>query len=374
MSACPSLRTSARRIGIKSKEVDRPATNTLIQQSQQPPEDSNKNLSFIHTFLNTMFALQTSTTLISMATLLVLTGRVSAIPFPELARGLPSDVTHVAIDEDTSHYLAFKRDGSLHARYPIEVDTGMNISAIGARAAPTCSALSIDDVKKLAGWPAIEKYANDNWGTKSRKVLTNAKEYPANPALLCVTNEVIPVQTTGYNCQTHQISSHGTLMGTSGKASLSVEQGLSSESSYTVTKSTSIGVSNTVSVQLGVPEIASVTEAFTLSMDVTDTTAHSFGQTYEDKSTVQVDVEAPEGKTCKAVASSKTCQIQAKGSIRYIANGWVWFNYDSRTNGHYKWAASIDAIITNINDRSDYLDFQGSIQANTDFDYHGECV
>ncbi|KAL0065784.1 hypothetical protein AAF712_007272 [Marasmius tenuissimus] len=137
-----------------------------------------------------------------MATLAVVTNRVSAIPFSELARGLPSDITHVAIDEDTSHYLAFKRDGTLHSRYPIEMNTGMNISAIG---------------------------------------------YPDRAALLCVTDEVIQVKSTagslsspgtdptGHDCQTRQTTSNSAIVGTTGKVTVSVEQGFSSESSYTVT-------------------------------------------------------------------------------------------------------------------------------------------
>ncbi|KAG7441246.1 uncharacterized protein BT62DRAFT_908782 [Guyanagaster necrorhizus] len=35
-------------------------------------------------------------------------------------------------------------------------------------------------------------------------------------------------------------------------------------------------------------------------------------------------------------ASTKTCNIQGTGNIRYLASGWIWFNYDSETRGHYK--------------------------------------
>ncbi|KAJ8083051.1 hypothetical protein PM082_008914 [Marasmius tenuissimus] len=308
-----------------------------------------------------------------MATLAVVTNRVSAIPFSELARGLPSDITHVAIDEDTSHYLAFKRDGTLHSRYPIEMNTGMNISAIGVRAAPTCSGLSIDDVKKLAGWPAIEKHANDKWGKGSRRVLTNPEEYPDRAALLCVTDEVIQVKSTGHDCQTRQTTSNGAIVGTTGKVTVSVEQGFSSESSYTVTKATSLGVSNTVSVQLGLPEIAEVSASFTVSAEVTNTNSHSFGETFNDKSTFKVKLDAPKGETCKVVLNSRTCRIQAQGSIRYIATGWVWFNYHSATKGHYKWAVNINNAVPEIDDRSDFLDFKGAVQANTALDYDVQC-
>lgn len=66
--------------------------------------------------------------------------------------------------------------------------------------------------------------------------------------------------------------------------------------------------------------------------------------------------------------------MDAKGSIRYLATGWVWFNYDDETEGHYKWAANIDNILTNQDDRSTFADFHGSMVSDTHTAYDGTCV
>lgn len=66
--------------------------------------------------------------------------------------------------------------------------------------------------------------------------------------------------------------------------------------------------------------------------------------------------------------------MSAKGTIRYLATGWVWFNYDSKTQGHYKWAANIDSILTNIDDRSSTSEFSGSMAADTHTAYEGVCA
>ena len=68
-----------------------------------------------------------------------------------------------------------------------------------------------------------------------------------------------------------------------------------------------------------------------------------------------------------------TCSTQATGSVRYLATGWVWFNYDSKTEGHYKWAAHIDAILTDDDDRSSFAAFKGSMASDTHAAYEGKC-
>ncbi|KAK0435926.1 uncharacterized protein EV420DRAFT_1674065 [Desarmillaria tabescens] len=70
---------------------------------------------------------------------------------------------------------------------------------------------------------------------------------------------------------------------------------------------------------------------------------------------------------------TKTCTIQATGNIRYLASGWIWFNYDDKTDGHYKWAVSIKTVLTNQDDRSSFAEFKGSMLTNTLSIYEGNC-
>ncbi|KAG7441251.1 uncharacterized protein BT62DRAFT_923471 [Guyanagaster necrorhizus] len=304
-------------------------------------------------------------------TLLTALSGVAAVPFSQLFRTLPKDISHVAVDEAHGHYLAFKRDGSLYGRYPVDAQS----NGLERRAASQCAQLSVDEAKTLPGWDAIVQYANNNWGDGSRTIVTNPSDYVDSPAQVCITDDVVELSFSGDPvCQTHTTSSEGSLVGTSGEVDIEVDQGFNTDTSYTLTTASTIGVSDTLTVKVGVPEVAEVTDALTISTEVTDTTSSTFDVSYNDVSKVTIKMTAPEGKTCTATTSTKTCNIQATGNIRYLASGWVWFNYDDETDGHYKWAASIEAVLTNQDDRSSFAEFKGSMVANTQTSYAGTCT
>ena len=69
-----------------------------------------------------------------------------AVPFSQLTKILPRDVTSIAVDEKTGEYVAYKSDGSLSGRYPI--NARISGSTPSKRAAPQCGNLSVDDLKK----------------------------------------------------------------------------------------------------------------------------------------------------------------------------------------------------------------------------------
>ncbi|KAK0476971.1 hypothetical protein IW261DRAFT_1487923 [Armillaria novae-zelandiae] len=295
---------------------------------------------------------------------------VTALPFSQLVRSLPRDIAHIAVDEARGHYLAFKRDGSLYGRYPVDAET----SIVERSGASQCAQLSVAEAQTIPGWNDIVQYANSNWGSGSHNIVTNPTDYVDSPAQVCITDDVVQLSYSGDPvCQTHTTTSQGSLVGTEGEVNIEVDQGFNSDSSYTVSSASTLGVSNTLSVKIGVPEVAEVTDAFTVSTSVTDTTSSTIDTSYSDTGKVTIKMTAPEGKTCTAVTSTKTCNIQASGQIRYLATGWIWFNYDSATHGHYKWAVSIEAVVTNQDDRSSFATFKGSMVANTETSYAGNC-
>ncbi|KAK0222689.1 hypothetical protein EDD85DRAFT_914401 [Armillaria nabsnona] len=304
-----------------------------------------------------------------IAILTALSG-VAAVPFSELVGILPKDIAHIAVDEASSHYLAFKRNGTLYGRYPIDAES----NGLERRAASQCGLLSVDEAKTLRGWNAIVQYANDNWGDSSRKIVTNPSDYVDSPAQVCITDEIVELSFSGDPvCQTHNSSIGGSLVGTDGEVTLEADQGFTTSTSYTVTSASTIGFSDTLSVKVGVPEVAEMTEALTISTEVTDTTSSAFDVSYNDVSKVTFKMTAPQGTTCTATLSTTTCSIQATGNIRYLASGWIWFNYDNKIGAHYKWAAPIEGVLTNQDDRSSFAEFKGSMSTNTRAIYEGNC-
>lgn len=118
----------------------------------------------------------------------------SALPFDKVAALLPRDVTHIALDERANEYIAFKRDGTLHARYPADQP---HVHALQLRNnAGTCTNLSTAEVQTrrcffdsiyqpqaqhcivylVPGWNKIVEYAQKNWGKGSYNLATNPPE------------------------------------------------------------------------------------------------------------------------------------------------------------------------------------------------------
>ncbi|KAF5384519.1 hypothetical protein D9757_006448 [Collybiopsis confluens] len=310
---------------------------------------------------------------ISALLVVSLAARIQAIPFAGLTSALPRDVTHIALDERSHEYVAFKRDGSLYGRYSAD----MADFDIRPRDTPasTCTNLTIDEAKTLGGWNTIVKYADDKWGTGSRKIVVNPKDYPSSGALVCITDQNVKATFTGSpTCQSNKVTTSGQITGTNGTVSIAVAQGFTATASLVVSKAATIGVSDTLSAKINFPEVAEVSESVTLSTSITNTQTSGFDSSHNDVSTVTVVMNAPKGETCNAITSVTTCTLQATGRVQYLASGWVWFNYDDKTHGHYKWSVNIESAVTNADDRSSYAEIKGSVEATTHASYKGKCA
>ncbi|KIY61509.1 hypothetical protein CYLTODRAFT_405513 [Cylindrobasidium torrendii FP15055 ss-10] len=294
----------------------------------------------------------------------------AAMPFSQLTKFLPSDVAHVGLDEDRREFVAYRRDGSLYGRFPVDDSANNSFT----KRDPTCGDLSVEQAEGMPGWGAITKYADDKWGTRSRNIVTNPDGYLNRPAQVCVTDEVIELSFSADPvCQTHTTTTQGELVGTSGTVAIGVEQGFNTDTSYTVTQASTLGMDTTLEISVGIPEVADVTASMTISTSVTNELSSTFDVSYNDVSTVTLTMNAEEGKKCSAIVESKTCNMQAKGQIRYLATGWIWFNYEDRTEGHYKWAAHIDSILSK-DDRSTFAEFRGAMSSDTKTAYKGTCA
>ncbi|THU75149.1 hypothetical protein K435DRAFT_917267, partial [Dendrothele bispora CBS 962.96] len=112
-----------------------------------------------------------------IVTTLLFLCRVQAIPFGQPTQDHGSEISHIAVNENAGHYLAFRRDGSMIGRYKFDKKrTSLTINHARDDVS-MCADLSVDEAKTLPGWDTITKYADDNWGKKSRNIVTNPKEY-----------------------------------------------------------------------------------------------------------------------------------------------------------------------------------------------------
>jgi hypothetical protein len=82
-------------------------------------------------------------------TLLALVSFVWAVPFAQFEADLPRDVSYIAHDEGTGHFLAFFSDGSLYRKFSAVEPEGEQFVGLHARGTngTSCANLTVDQLK-----------------------------------------------------------------------------------------------------------------------------------------------------------------------------------------------------------------------------------
>lgn len=299
----------------------------------------------------------------------------SAMPFEQVVRNLPRDVAHIALDETSGQYLAYKPDGSLAGKYPADTKRGF----LGRKrdAGSPCAKLAVEEAKQLPGFKQIEDYANKEWGTGKRNIVTNPTnaDQAFGGATACVSNDVVQVEFSGSpTCNTRTGEVDSSAKQTNGSITSSVSSTYSNKGSWAVTTSSSIGVSAKVSASIKIPEIAELGGEITTSAEFTSEVAHGFETTNTDSVATGGTFGVPSGQKCQIKYDVKSCTVPGHGRVRYEAKGFVWFEYDDKVQDHFKWAVNIEEVVKNIDDRSSFLEFAGSIQGTTNANFNSSCT
>jgi len=224
----------------------------------------------------------------------------------------------------------------------------------------------------------LKSTAEKNWGTGSYNVVTNDKDYPDSPANSCVSTDAVPIDpdsgtSASTSCTTQSSSSDGVQVGTSGTVSLTHSTGSSYSTTTTVTQESTISVGASVGVNITFPGVAEVTPGFSFSGQVTNTLSNANQYKVDQTTSAVTTQQNSPGKTCHLEFTTQSCSITGSGKIRMVATGWVWFEYNDKTQGHYKWALSIDSTLTNEDDRSSFIEFKSTTGATSTSDYKGVC-
>ncbi|KAK7057744.1 hypothetical protein R3P38DRAFT_2842833 [Favolaschia claudopus] len=284
---------------------------------------------------------------------------------------LPTDTDVLAFDPVSGTVSAYDLDGAFLGH----VTSASEEASIAKRADGTCSQLGPNDLKGLAGWSLVEEQAKKNWGKGKYNLATNMANYADYPALACVSDATAKVAVQGKpSCVTTTQTTGGTLVGTSGTATLSALQGTSSSTVITTTKTSNWATGLSVSAKIGIPDIVDTTTTFTSSVSITNSLSHAVTATSNNQQTQSITMNAADGATCSLTFTSKSCTASGKGSIAMIAQGWAWFQYHSKVNGHYYWALNIAKYIPDVAQRSSTIDFTTAISATNDSQYKGTCT
>eukprot|EP00998_Keelungia_sp_KM082_P005934 NODE_2216_length_1111_cov_51.555894_g2198_i0.p1 GENE.NODE_2216_length_1111_cov_51.555894_g2198_i0~~NODE_2216_length_1111_cov_51.555894_g2198_i0.p1 ORF type:complete len:313 (-),score=62.63 NODE_2216_length_1111_cov_51.555894_g2198_i0:92-1030(-) len=116
------------------------------------------------------------------------------------------------------------------------------------------------------------------------------------------------------------------------------------DNSYSWTFSTTVGVSNTLSITAKIPDLFSATESFTLTVDRTSTQAQT--HTEEKSWSVSQEIKIPPRSTVKATFTVEKMivsgQYQATMKLPNYAKLWC----NDRVNGHYEWFMTADDFLS----------------------------
>ncbi|KAJ7655553.1 hypothetical protein DFH06DRAFT_479292 [Mycena polygramma] len=292
----------------------------------------------------------------------------SPVQLPRSFENVPSGTKALAFDPVTGSVSAFAHDGAF-------LGNVNQTSAVSKRTDGTCTNLGPNDLKGLAGWSLVEAKAAANWGKVKYNLATNIDNEANYPAIACVSDDTAMVTVNeSPSCVTSTQTSSGTLVGTSGSVALSAQEGTSSSTSITTTKTSDWSVGVSLTAKIGIPDIVDATTTATTSVSVANTLSNAVTTTSSNQQTQTISMDAADGETCSLTFTSKSCTGTGTGSIVMIATGWAWFEYSKKVQGHYYWALNLESTIPDASQRSSSIDFTAAISATNDSQYKGTCA
>ncbi|KAJ6491622.1 hypothetical protein C8R47DRAFT_435013 [Mycena vitilis] len=314
-----------------------------------------------------MFQASTLVTFLALAAAPLLVA-ASPLQLPRSFESVPSGTKALAFDPVTGSVSAFAHDGAFLGKVN-------HTSTVSKRTDGTCTNLGPNDLKGLAGWSLVEAKAAANWGKVKYNLATNIDNEANYPAIACVSDDTAMVTVNGSpSCVTSTQTSSGTLVGTSGSVALSAEEGTSSSTSITTTKTSDWSVGVSLTAKIGIPDIVDATTTATTSVSVANTLSNAVTTTSSNQQTQTISMDAADGETCSLTFTSKSCTGTGTGSIVMTATGWAWFEYSKKVQGHYYWALNLESTIPDASQRSSSIDFTAAISATNDSQYKGTCA
>lgn len=99
-----------------------------------------------------------------------------------------------------------------------------------------------------------------------------------------------------------------------------------------------------------VPVTAEVSTEISTTSTITNTQGTANTVSSDMRTLQRIEQTVDEGQHCELLLESKSCQINGKGALKMVAQGLLWFQYEKRTQGHYKvrFDASLLCLLANF--------------------------
>lgn len=237
-----------------------------------------------------------------------------------------------------------------------------------------CTPLDTADLQNLPGWQTLAATAATDFGNGAYNLVTNPPQYANYSASVCISTDTIQLTQSGNpSCSTNSQSTASTTVGSDGSVSLTSSPGSAYSAAVTVTQQASIVAGFGAAAPLQIPAVGSTSPSTTVNVPFENTSGQSASATASNQQNQPVSVSSSAGSSCHLNFQTTSCTISGTGQVQYTATGYAWFNYLNVTQGHYKWALSIDDTLP-VAQRSSSMNFNAKIQVNTNAQFESACV
>ncbi|KAL1727758.1 hypothetical protein EV714DRAFT_253542 [Schizophyllum commune] len=285
---------------------------------------------------------------------------------------VPAHATKLAIDDVTKRIIAYDARGVHLGFVERSAFPKAKRDDVGA-----CSSMSADDVQKRmfpAGISSSRRRTSTGVTARARSSPTTRTTPSSPPRSARRTPATSPSTATPSARRRRSLSTRPSPARTVPRPSARLPAPSSPPRRPSlVRQEASLAIGETVSVKVGIPEVADVTSTTSVEAKFTNTLSTTETSENNQQTTQTVAIAVPNGKTCKVNFDVTTCTTQGSGQVPFVATGWVWFEYDDKTEGHYKWALKIDDIVANKDDRSTFLKFDAQVKSDTNGEYKADC-
>ncbi|KAJ6546116.1 hypothetical protein B0H10DRAFT_2132002, partial [Mycena sp. CBHHK59/15] len=228
------------------------------------------------------------------------------------ATGLHKDGYVYGLDPDWT--VAYDRNLTELARYytPGNLAGMSRVDAAPAALGGKCTALTVNELTNLPGWPAVAQDIVRLWGGTSYNLWTT---------WVCTTSS------RNRQCTLNNVTTSGILVNAAGSVAITITPDCQ-QPLVRLSLASTLGASYTASVTVGVPDLISATASFTASVSFTNT----YGTSFE---TTTVTLTAAPGSQCELTLTDETCHQSSTGTVPFTATGDFRIGFNSRVNGHY---------------------------------------
>ncbi|KAF8457884.1 hypothetical protein JB92DRAFT_3103323 [Gautieria morchelliformis] len=209
----------------------------------------------------------------------------------------------------------------------------------------------------------IEAIAMKDWGGDFNLVV-NPPDFPDRPLHFCYSSGTIPATLNKPpTCQVSISQIHGDVLDGATDVSLAVAQGNAASHTVSTQKASSVTSTTSVGVTLGIPDLGGidVSQSLTIESDLAQGDSHT--TTDNKTTTITITAHASKPGPCNIDLNVTTCTGEATATVPGFYTGYVWFNYPSRRDGHFKWDLEVDSELP-ADQRSDNATLTDSLSAS----------